>query len=314
MQDGRGEAVIGAVGESYILDISRMTMHNGPGIRTVVYFKGCPLRCLWCSTPESQNTYQEIGIFQSKCIQCGKCEQVCPQKGLTLDAGEVHIPRALCVKCGTCAASCNADALRVLGRSMTVDEVLTEVKKDKIFYQHSGGGVNLSGGEPLMHIDFAEKLMRCLHADGIRVGVDTSGYAPWEHIERILPYTAFFLWDIKHMDPIVHKKLTGVSNELILANARAIAARDIPIYLRLPMITGYNDSEENIRQVCAFAQTLPSLVEIDLIPLHHLGTARYQSLDRPYPLPEDLLSVSAEYMQHIRQIVASYGLPCSVVG
>jgi pyruvate formate lyase activating enzyme len=164
-----------------------------------------------------------------------------------------------------------------------------------------------------MHIDFTQKLMEALKEEGINIGIDTCGYVSWIDIEKILPYTDFFLWDIKHMNPETHKKLTGVSNEPILKNLRAVSEKNIPIYIRLPMITGYNDSEVNIRNVCKFAQGLSSLAEINLLPLHHLGSARYQSLNLAYPMA-DLPLQSNAFMQDMKRIVESYGLKCSIIG
>jgi pyruvate formate lyase activating enzyme len=196
---------------------------------------------------------------------------------------------------------------------MTIDELLEEAKKDVTFYRHSGGGVIISGGEPLLNPDFTLKLLRALGGEGINVGVDTCGHVPWASIEPMLPYIDFFLWDIKHMDPEKHRELTGVSNKLILSNARSISEKIIPLYIRVPVIPGYNDSEENIRATCEFAQGLSSVVEIHLIPLHHLGKSRYDSLDRVYPI-NDIPLIPDNVIQDLKQLVESYGLKCSIQG
>ncbi len=195
---------------------------------------------------------------------------------------------------------------------MTVEQVLAEVKKDEVFYKHSGGGVTLSGGEPLLQPDYTGRLLRTLKANGISVGVDTCGYWDWTNTAPLLGDIDFFLWDIKHMDPQKHFELTGVSNELILKNAKAASERNIPIYIRLPVITGYNDADDNIRATCEFAQSLPSLVTVDIMPLHHLGQARYESLNRVYPLSSHL-HVTEQKLQAIKQIVESYGIKCKIV-
>jgi pyruvate formate lyase activating enzyme len=196
---------------------------------------------------------------------------------------------------------------------MSVDELLEEAKKDSIVFKHSGGGVTLSGGEPLLHPDYNRRLVSALKEEGISVGVDTCGQVPWSNVEAVLPYVNFFLWDIKHMDPEQHKKFTGVSNSLILSNIQAVSERNIPIYIRIPVIPGYNDSEENIRATSEFVINLSSVVEVDLLPLHHLGKARYDSLHRAYPLGNTAL-VPDNIMQDIKQIVTSYQLNCNVVG
>jgi len=195
---------------------------------------------------------------------------------------------------------------------MTVEELLEEVKKDTVIYKHSGGGVTISGGEPLLEPDFTVKLLRAFKEEHISVGVDTCGYVPWASIEPMLLYIDFFLWDIKHMYPEEHKRLTGVSNKLILSNARRVSKRDIPLYVRVAVIPGYNDSEENIRATCEFAQALSSVVEVGLLPLHHLGEARYDSLNRPYPIANIPL-VPDSVLQSMKRLVESYGLKCSIV-
>jgi pyruvate formate lyase activating enzyme len=194
---------------------------------------------------------------------------------------------------------------------MTIEELLEEAKKDIVFYKNSGGGVIISGGEPLLNPDFTMKLLQALKEEGISVGIDTCGHVPWASIEQMLPYIDFFLWDIKHMDPETHKELTGVSNKLILSNARSVSEKNIPLYIRVPVIPGYNDSEENIRATCEFAQGLSSVVEVHLIPLHHLGKARYDSLDRSYPIA-DIPLIPDSVLQDMKRLVESYGFTCII--
>lgn len=289
-----------------------MTIHNGPGIRTLILFKGCPLRCLWCSTPEAQKTEPEIVIYPSKCTHCGECVPVCDLHAINLTNETISINRSLCNNCGDCAQACYPEAIKLLGQPMAVEELLTEAKKDVVIYKHSGGGVTISGGEPLLDPEFTLKLLRALKEEGISVGVDTCGHVPWENIEQMLPYIDFFLWDIKHMDPEEHKRLTGVSNKLILSNARRVSKRDTPLYIRVAVIPGYNDSEENIRATCEFAQALSSVVEVGLLPLHHLGKARYDSLNRPY-LIANIPLIPDSVLQSMKRLVESYGLKCGIV-
>ena len=300
-----------ATAKRLVLSITRMTIHNGPGIRTLILFKGCLLRCLWCSTPESQKAEPEIAIYPSKCIHCDQCVPVCPLNAINLTNETISINRSMCNNCGKCAQVCYPEAIKLLGQPMTVEELLTEAKKDVIIYKHSRGGVTLSGGEPLLNPDFTGKLLQVFKEEGISVGVDTCGHVPWANIQQMLPYIDFFLWDIKHMNPEKHRKLTGVSNKLILSNARSVSERNIPLYIRVPVIPGYNDSEENIRATCEFAQGLSSVVELGLVPLHHLGEARYDSLNRPYPIANVPL-VPDSVLQSMKQLVESYGLKCSI--
>lgn len=289
-----------------------MTIHNGPGIRTLILFKGCPLRCLWCSTPEAQKAEPEIAIYPSKCTHCGECVTVCALRAINLTNETVSINRSLCNNCGECAQACYPEAIELLGQPMTVEELLTEVKKDVVIYKHSGGGVTISGGEPLLDANFTSKLLRAFKEEGISVGVDTCGYVRWANLRPMLLYIDFFLWDIKHTDPEEHKRLTGVSNKLILSNARSVSDKNIPLYIRVSVIPGYNDSEENIRATCELAQGLSSVVEVGLLPLHHLGKARYDSLNRPYPIANTPL-VPDSVLQSMKGLVESYGLKCSIV-
>jgi pyruvate formate lyase activating enzyme len=296
-----------------VLSIDRMTFLNGPGIRTVILFKGCPLHCLWCSTPESQKADPEIALYPDKCTQCGQCISVCPLEAITLKGAMISIDRGLCNNCGKCAEFCHSEAIKVLGRSMSVEVLVEHVKKDMVFYKHSNGGVTLSGGEPLLNPDFMSELLQAFKKEGINVGVDTCGHVPWQNIESVLPYVDFFLWDIKHIDPERHRELTGVSNELILRNVRAVSERNIPLYIRFPVIPSYNDSEENIRATCELALDLLSVVEVDLLPLHHLGKARYDSMNRNYPIAH-LPLIPDHVLEEMKQLFESYGLKCHIVG
>jgi len=296
-----------------VLSIARMTIHNGPGIRTLILFKGCPLRCLWCSTPEAQKDEAEIALYSVRCIHCEQCVPVCPTNAINLTGETVNINRAMCNSCGKCTQVCYTEAIKLLGQEMTIEELLTEAKKDATVYKHSRGGVTISGGEPLLNPEFTQELLRAFKEENISVGVDTCGHVPWTNIEKVLPYIDFFLWDIKHMNGEEHRKFTGVSNKLILSNARSVSERNVPLYIRVPVIPGYNDSEENIRATCEFARDLSSLVNIDLLPLHHLGKARYDSLNRAYPIA-DIPLIPDSVLHNIKRLVESYQLNCSIVG
>lgn len=295
-----------------VLSVTRMTVHNGPGMRTLILFKECPLRCLWCSTPESQKADPEIAVYPDRCIRCDRCIPTCPTKAIQMTDDTLRIDRSLCNNCGMCSKTCHSEALVLLGKAMTVKELVEEAKKDKVFYKHSHGGVTISGGEPLLQPSFTLELLRALKEEGISAGIDTCGHVPLASIEPLTPYVDFFLWDLKHLDPQKHKELTGVSNELILRNARFVSDMNIPLYIRLPVIPGYNDSEQNIRATCEFVRTLSSVVEIDLLPLHHLGRARYESLDLHYPIAHVPL-LQESLLESMKRLIESYGLKTSVV-
>jgi len=300
--------------EKYIVfKIDRMTVNNGPGLRTVVYLKGCPLHCIWCSTPESQKTYPEIAVYPDRCTHCGYCVPVCPLHAIKLTKETVSIDQTQCNNCGKCAEVCAPQALKLLGKAMTVEELLEEVKKDTIFYKQSGGGVTVSGGEPLLAPEFLKRFLSACREEGINTGIDTCGHVPWENIEQVLPYTNFFLWDIKHMDPEKHREFTSVTNQLILSNARAVSKAGIPLYIRIPVIPGYTDSDYNIKATCKFALELPSVVRVDLLFVHHFGKARYDSLNRVYPIA-DVPTISNDELQRMKLLVESYGLRCSIGG
>lgn len=255
----------------------------------------------------------EIAVFPNRCINCDKCVPVCRVNAIQLSNNIISINRSICDNCGECAQVCYSEAIKLLGQSMTVEDLLKEAIKDAVLYKESGGGVTLSGGEPLLDPDFAGELAGALKEEGINVGVDTCGHVPWRNIQAVLPNVDFFLWDIKHMNPEKHAEFTGVSNELILNNARAASEENIPIYIRVPVIPGYNDSEENIMATADFARGLSSVIELSLLPLHHLGKSRYDSLNRGYPL-KDIPLIPDSIMQNMKQNVESCQLKCNICG
>ena len=299
--------------ELMVVSIIRMSIHNGPGFRTLVLMKGCPLVCLWCSTPESQSPDFEIGFDEQKCIACSKCVFECMKKGITLREEKPVINREICVSCASCTQKCNSKAIYRIGKKYKNSEMLHELLKDRVFYKNSGGGIVFSGGEPLIQADKIMWLLEELSKEKISVAFDTTGHVNKKIIEGVLTYTDFFLWDIKHMDTVEHKKLTGVGNDLILSNLVFVSNKGIPVYLRYPMIPGLNDSDDNLRTLCEFATTLKSLVRLDLLPIHHLGRVRYRNLGRKYPL-EGYQLISDDVMKKRKEIVESYGLKCTIGG
>jgi len=265
-----------------IFDIQRYAVHDGPGIRTLVFFKGCPLRCLWCDNPESQQRSVEIGFAKQNCIGCGKCFEVCPESALHW--GEGRVDRKKCTVCGKCTEVCFARALTLIGREITVTEVLREIERDRIFYRRSGGGVTFSGGEPLSQPEFLVAVIQSLRQVGIHTAIETSGYAPEHVIREVFPLLDLILYDIKHMNPEKHKAYTGVSNDRILDNLVVASTLRTEIIIRVPLIPGCNDSEDNIDQLVYFAKKLRAVREIHLLPYHRLGQHKYAKLGRSYPL------------------------------
>jgi len=265
--------------KTLIFDIEKFAVHDGPGIRTVVFMKGCPLHCLWCHNPESQSFKPELLFYSGKCTRCGNCAAACPQACHTVsEAGHVF-GRGKCVGCGRCAESCPADALKLCGRQMSVDEVMAEVLKDQVFYRNSGGGITLSGGEPLAHFAFASALLKAAKAAGIHTAVETSGFAPWERILELLELVDLWLWDVK-ASPEKHEKLTGVPWEPILANLEKLAGSGAAIMLRCPLVPGINDEDAQLIRIAELADRLGCVQRIDLEPYHPLGEGKNLALGR----------------------------------
>ena len=291
-----------------VFDLQRFCIHDGPGIRTTVFLKGCGLDCWWCHNPESQAVGAEAVIRESRCIRCGACVDACGHDAVTWsDAGPVT-DRARCSACGDCTAVCYAEARELAGRTMAVDDVLAEVLLDRPFYEESGGGMTLSGGEPLLQREFAAALLRGAKAHGLHTALDTCGHATWETFEFVRRDVDLFLYDVKLMDDERHRRFTGVSNGPILRNLRALAERGHRVRLRLPVIPGVNDDDANLRAVAAFAAALPQVDGADLLPYHPIGVDKYRRLDRPYRLP-DTPAPSAERLAEVTRLLESCGLP-----
>jgi pyruvate formate lyase activating enzyme len=292
-----------------IFDIQRFSLHDGPGIRSTVFLKGCPLHCQWCSNPESINAYPEIMAYDTKCIRCGQCGQVCPKSAITIVEDVRKIDWSNCDLCLECVKACASGAIEQVGKYMSVDEVVEEIAKDFLFYRNSGGGVTLSGGEPLLQWEFAIEVLRQCQERGIHTALDTSGYTNWEIMEQVLEYVNLVLFDIKHMNPGKHKEGTGVDNTLILDNAVRTAGK-VRTWIRVPVITGYNDSESNIRELAEFIAKLP-IEKVSLLPYHCWGEQKYQRLGRSYHF-KNTLSPTDEEIQKLQEIMESYKINVTI--
>lgn len=300
--------------QGLVFNIQYFNVHDGPGIRTVVFFKGCPLCCQWCSNPESMDRHPELGLRRGLCNKCGKCLEACPEHALSFDGeGVLNVDRRRCKACGECVSLCYQGALTVYGNKMTAEDVLEEVHRDKLFYEGSGGGVTASGGEPLQQPLFLATLFGFCREAGIHTCLETSGYASPLVWEQVLPVTDYVLFDLKHMDSRLHRELTGKWNRRILANARMVAENGVPVMFRMPLVPGFNDTPENIRATADFVKSLDgdNVHGIELMPYHRMGVGKYDSLDREYAMRATKPLEPAD-LESVRQRLEDFGLRCRV--
>jgi pyruvate formate lyase activating enzyme len=308
-----------------IFHIQRYSIHDGPGIRTTVFLKGCLLRCQWCHNPESLRLEPELMIRDQRCSHCGSCWQSCPQTAQRGGAsggpagfldGSVVEPWSdpdRCTCCGQCVEVCEYGAREVVGRWMTVDQTLAEIRKDRIFFEDSGGGVTLSGGEPLLQADFVRELLAACRTDGISTAVDTSGYGDPSDLRAVAEFTDLFLFDVKHLDDEEHRRQTGVSNQIILRNLNELARLDVPIWIRVPLIAGFNDCYQNLESTARLAASLPTVTRVNLLPCHQLAVHKRVSLGRL----TDTWSArapAAEVLDQALSIFRSFGLNVQIGG
>ncbi len=297
--------------QAIIFDFGHFRNTDGPGIRTMVFFKGCPLRCLWCSNPFGLSAAPQIAVNQERCVGCGRCVPVCPVGANTVTDGKVQVRFDQCTACGACVLPCPASARMISGRAYTVRELFDIVSRDAAFYRRSGGGVTLSGGEVLTQYEAAASLLELCRKNGIHTCVETSAYGPWAHLEHLARYCDLLFVDLKHIDPARHRALTGVSNEVILENLRQVCAymaeRGRRVIVRHPVIPGCNDEEACSIGVARFVSQLAGRPELNLLPYHDLGEHKYAMIGRTYTVEQrGMLANSAPRLLRVRDLCVRY--------
>ena len=298
--------------KAVVCEIEKYATHDGPGIRTVVFLKGCPLKCIWCANPETQNLKNEIYYNSNKCIKCRSCEKACENDAIHFDGGEIKRDKSKCTLCGKCIKVCRMAALNFVGKEKDVNEVFEEVYKDEVFYRQSGGGVTLSGGEVLMHREFVVEFFKKCKENYISTAIETSGFGKFYCLKDISEYCDLIMFDIKQTDDNKHKYLTGVSNRVILENLRKLSKVHKNIIIRVPVIQGINDSEENIENIRDIAIE-NGIKEVHLLPYHSLGKDKYRQLERDYEL-KDLRNLKENDINNLKEIIQNTGLKCIIGG
>ena len=303
--------------KAFIFNKQKDNMYDGPGVRTLVFFKGCPLRCKWCSNPEGLERKYQIMFKPTTCVSCGSCVPVCPQKIHSISSsGEHIIDRSIdCIGCGQCVEACVPDALKVAGEQVPISELLEYVEQDRAFYDQSGGGVTLGGGEVTSQPEAAINLLQACKQEGLHTAIETCGYTKKETILRFAEYVDLFLFDLKHIDPDRHFELTGVRNEMILENLEELIMKRNHVKVRMPMLKGINDSEAEIRGVIEFLKPFREFKNfegIDLLPYHKLGVNKYVQLGMDYPIEGDPSLDDAD-LDRIEGWIREYDFPVSVI-
>lgn len=295
-----------------VFDIKRFALHDGPGIRTTVFMKGCPLRCLWCHNPEGLQKKPFVDYRKESCLECGICIQSCPVKCIQKTAGGLLTDHERCLLCGKCVEACPAACRTMTGISYTPEALFAQIQRDQIFYG-ADGGVTFSGGEALEQAGFLIRVMKLCRDAGIHIALDTSGYAPREAFHSLLPYVNLYLYDIKHMDPIKHREYTGVDPERIELNLRYLAEKKCHIIVRLPIIPGYNNSPDNLQRIKDFLKDLPVIKQISLLPYHDTAKGKYYRLTGAYAMAQTKTPVEEE-MQQIKAFFEADGFQVKTGG
>ena len=300
---------------SLITNVQKFSIHDGDGIRTSVFFKGCPLKCEWCHNPETQRFEKEMQCDKEKCVGCGTCAKVCPNGAISMENGKPEMKKDACTFCGKCVNFCPIGIREIIGREYSVKELIKELMKDQMFYEESGGGVTLSGGEVMaMDIDYILAIAKELKRQDVTLTIDTCGYVPYEKFQAILPYVHTFLYDVKVMDPKLHKKYIGVDNQLILDNLIRLAADGARIYIRIPTIKEVNGNEKNMKETIAFLKEHDiHPAQITLLPYHDTGSGKYSKLDMEYK-GTDLHAPEKEEMESFVRLFVESGFQNTKIG
>ena len=303
--------------QGIVFNIQRFTIHDGPGLRTELFLKGCPLRCDWCSNPESWMPNIQLGVYKTKCIsrkKCGMCEDACPEPGaLEFYRGKlVGINRDKCTNCLACYDECPSDAIKQWGKAMSVEECMKEILRDVGYYERSGGGVTVSGGEPLLQSDFVAELFQACKEAGIQTCLESTFHVDWSQAEKVLPYTDIVISDLKHMDSDIHQKTVGVPNEIIKDNLRRIAAAGGKVQIRIPVIPQFNDSDDVMRRTAEFVKELgpDAVTVVQLLPYHNLGVSKHLRISDEIVF--EATPPSDARMQEIKEIFVNHGIPAMI--
>jgi pyruvate formate lyase activating enzyme len=296
-----------------VFNVEKYAIHDGPGIRTTVFLKGCAMHCWWCHNPEGQNSKRELTYRENRCTRCGECIKRCRRKALSFFSDRVSLDKKKCSMCGRCAENCPSEALSIVGRKITVEETISEIEKDKPFYEESKGGVTFSGGEPLLQLSFLSALLHECNKREIHTTLDTSGYASPKAIGEIREKVDLFLYDIKLISPAKHRKYTGVSNKLILQNLKNLAKNKNNILISLPIIPSINADLENILRTGEFISSLKGVEKVSLLPYHKTGVDKYRNLGIPYNLNR-VLPPSYQKIKIIKESLEKFGLSVRIGG
>lgn len=293
--------------ELIVFDLQRFSLHDGPGIRTTVFLKGCPLDCAWCHNPESKRKTLQLGMIQKKCIQCRKCEKVCKQRVHTFTEEGMHVVQyAKCIQCGKCVNECVSQALKIYGKSYMYNEILDIVMKDYDFYQKSNGGITVSGGEPMLQFKGVKELLEGAKKRNLHVCLDTCGYATEEQYREIAKYVDIFLFDYKLTDDKEHVKYTGVSNKLILNNLQRLCEIGSKVQLRCPIIPGINDNENHFKAITELTERYENIIEVNIMPYHDMAKAKAEQIGETYKL-KNLRTIEKAYKEEICEKLKMYG-------